>query len=202
MNDCVCEESKKNAVGGIDHERIAAAVREILIAVGENPDREGLQKTPDRVARMYSELLFGMREEPQQHLLTQFYEGELEEMVIVKDIPFSSLCEHHLLPFVGKASVAYIPNSGRVTGLSKVARVVEGFSHRLQLQERLTAQIADAFIEILDARGVLVVVEAEHMCMTIRGIKKPGSKTVTSAVRGLFKSDMHTREEALQLIKL
>lgn len=200
MKAAIMEE--KHYPAEVDHERIAAAVREILLAVGEDPDREGLLDTPARVARMYDELLYGMREEPQQHLLKQFTEGTSEEMVIVKDIPFSSMCEHHLLPFVGKAHVAYIPKNGKVTGLSKVARVVEGFSHRLQLQERLTRQIADAFVETLDVRGVLVVIEAEHTCMTIRGIKKPGSLTVTSAVRGLFQTDLRTREEALQLIKM
>ena len=193
--------NKERVTDQIDFERAQKAVRELLIAIGEDPDREGLLETPQRVARMYGELLYGMYEEPQAHLLKQFQEEGHEEMVIVKDIPFSSMCEHHLMPFVGVAHVAYIPKNGRVTGLSKVARVVEGFSHRLQLQERLTSQIADAFVEILDVRGVLVVCEAEHMCMTIRGIKKPGSTTVTSAVRGTFKDDMSTREEALRLIK-
>ena len=192
--------NKAGVTDQIDQERAEAAVRELLAALGEDPDREGLLDTPARVARMYAELLYGMYEEPQAHLLKQFHESNHEEMVIVKDIPFSSMCEHHLLPFVGVAHVAYIPREGKVTGLSKVARVVEGFSHRLQLQERLTSQIADAFVETLDVRGVLVVVEAEHMCMTIRGIKKPGSKTVTSAVRGTFKTDAKTREEALRLI--
>ena len=184
----------------MDTKAIEAHVKGILEAIGEDPDREGLLETPARVARMYAELLYGMYEEPQAHLLKQFHESNHEEMVIVKDIPFSSMCEHHLLPFVGVAHVAYIPRQGKVTGLSKVARVVEGFSHRLQLQERLTSQIADAFVEMLDVRGVLVVVEAEHMCMTIRGIKKPGSTTVTSAVRGSMKTDIKTREEALRLI--
>ncbi|MBE6465071.1 MAG: GTP cyclohydrolase I FolE [Eggerthellaceae bacterium] len=192
--------NKTGVTDQIDQPRAEAAVRELLAAIGEDPDREGLLETPARVARMYAELLYGMFEEPQAHLLKQFHESNHEEMVIVKDIPFSSMCEHHLLPFVGVAHVAYIPRQGRVTGLSKVARVVEGFSHRLQLQERLTSQIADAFVEHLDVRGVLVVVEAEHMCMTIRGIKKPGSTTVTSAVRGSMKTDIKTREEALRLI--
>ena len=194
--------NKTGVTDRIDVPRAEAAVRELLLAVGEDPDRPGLLDTPTRVARMYSELLYGMYEEPQAHLLKQFQEADTEEMVIVKDIPFSSLCEHHLLPFVGRAHVAYIPKHGRVTGLSKVARVVEGFSHRLQLQERLTSQIADAFVEVLDVRGVLVVCEAEHTCMTIRGIKKPGSTTVTSAVRGTMQTDLKTREEALKLISL
>lgn len=185
----------------IDRPRAEAAIRELLLAVGEDPDREGLRDTPSRVARMYGELLYGMYEDPQAHLLKQFSEGNCEEMVIVKDIPFSSMCEHHLLPFMGKAHVAYVPRKGRVTGLSKIARVVEGYSHRLQLQERLTAQVADAFVDMLDAQGVLVVCEAEHMCMTIRGIHKPGSLTVTSAVRGMFLKDLKAREEALRLIK-
>lgn len=185
----------------IDRPRAEAAIRELLLAVGEDPDREGLKETPDRVARMYGELLYGMYEDPQAHLLKQFSAGNQEEMVIVKDIAFSSMCEHHLLPFVGKAHVAYIPRKGRVTGLSKIARVVEGYSHRLQLQERLTSQIADAFVEVLDVRGVLVVIEAEHMCMTIRGIHKPGALTVTSAVRGVFQRDLKVREEALRLLK-
>ena len=184
-----------------DAARVEAAVREILIAVGEDPDREGLQKTPARVARMYQELLSGMREDSHQFLRTQFVEDKYDEMVLVKDIPFASLCEHHLLPFVGKAHVAYIPN-GKVTGLSKIARVVESFSHRLQLQERLTTQIANAFVDDLQVRGVLVVLEAEHMCMTIRGIKKPGAVTVTSAVRGALLNDIKTRDEALSLIRM
>ena len=193
--------NKARVTDKIDVPRAQAAVRELLAAIGEDPDREGLTDTPERVARMYGELLFGMYEEPQAHLLKQFQEGDHEEMVIVKDIPFSSLCEHHLLPFVGVAHVAYIPRHGRVTGLSKIARVVEGYSHRLQLQERMTSQIADAFVEMLDVRGVLVVCEAEHMCMTIRGIQKPGSRTVTSAVRGAMQKDARTREEALRLIR-
>ena len=187
--------------GAVDKERIEAAVREILVAVGEDPDREGLLETPARVARMYEEILSGMREDPREHLNRQFAVAGHEEMVIVKDIPFSSMCEHHMLPFAGVAHVAYVPNKGCVTGLSKIARVVEGYSRRLQLQEQLTTQVAEAFMDVLDARGVLVVVEAEHMCMTIRGVKKSGAKTVTSAVRGVLKNDMRTREEALRLIK-
>ena len=184
-----------------DRVRIEAAVRELLLGIGEDPDRDGLAETPSRVARACAEIFGGMREDPRTHLMKQFREEHHEEMIIVKDIPFASMCEHHLLPFSGKAHVAYIPRQGRITGLSKIARCVEGFAHRPQLQERLTAQIADAMTEALEPRGVLVVVEAEHSCMTIRGIKKAGSKTVSSSVRGVFKSDMKTREEALRLLR-
>lgn len=184
----------------MDKERIAAAVFEILAAIGENPEREGLQRTPVRVANMYEEILDGMDMEPKEHLITQFTEDKHEEMVIVRDIPFSSICEHHLMPFIGKAHVAYIPEGGRITGLSKIARVVEGYSHRLQVQERLTTEIAEAMMEVLRPKGVLVILEAEHMCMSIRGVKKPGSLTVTSAVRGIFHKNA-TRAEALSLIK-
>ncbi len=183
----------------IDEQRVQAAIREFLIGVGEDPDREGLQETPARVARACSEILGGTQEDPCQHLMKQFHEEGHEEMVIVKDIPFASMCEHHLLPFEGKAHVAYIPRDGRITGLSKIARCVEGFAHRLQLQERMTSQVADAMMSALDPLGVCVVIEAEHMCMTMRGVKKPGSKTVTSAVRGVFRSDQRTRDEALDL---
>lgn len=186
----------------LDKARIEAAVREFLIGIGEDPDREGLQGTPDRVARACEEIFGGMQEDPSRHLLKQFHEDHNEEMVIVKDIPFASMCEHHILPFVGTASIAYIPRAGRITGLSKIARCLEGFAHRPQLQERLTSQVADAMVETLDPLGVLVVIEAEHTCMTIRGIRKPGSRTVTSAVRGVFKSDIRTREEALRLLSL
>ena len=184
----------------IDEQRVQAAIRELLLGMGEDPDREGLLETPARVARACSEILGGTQEDPRQHLLKQFHEESHEEMVIVKDIPFSSMCEHHLLPFVGKAHVAYIPKEGRITGLSKVARCVEGYAHRLQLQERMTSQIADAMMDALEPLGVCVVIEAEHMCMTMRGVKKPGSKTVTSAVRGAFRSDPRTRKEALDLL--
>lgn len=185
-----------------DPERIEAAVRELLIGFGEDPDREGLQETPARVARAALEMFSGMQENPGDHLKKQFHEGEHEEMIIVKDIPFSSMCEHHLVPFTGKAHVAYIPRKGRITGLSKIARCVDGYAHRLQVQERMTSQIADALMHELDPLGALVVIEAEHMCMTMRGIRKPGSKTVTSAVRGAFRSDLKTREEALRLFGL
>lgn len=185
----------------VDKPRIEAAVREILAAIGEDPNREGLVDTPARVARMYEEICSGMQEDPKEHLARQFDVTGQDEMVIVKDIPFESFCEHHLLPFFGKAHVAYIPTNGKVTGLSKVARVIDGYAHRLQIQEQLTNQIADAFVEELGVKAVLVVLEAEHTCMTIRGVKKPGSVTVTSAVRGTMKTDPRTRAEALELIK-
>ena len=186
----------------VDLDRAAAAVREILIAVGEDPDRDGLLETPQRVARAYAELLSGYREDPAAHLDRQF-EVEHDEMVLVRDIPFSSLCEHHMLPFIGKAHVAYIPGTaGKVTGLSKFARVVDGFARRLQVQERLTVQIAEAMMDRLKATGVLVVIEAEHLCMTMRGVDKPGALTTTSAVRGLLKTSPTTRAEALHLIEM
>lgn len=173
----------------VDKARAEAAIREFLIAVGEDPDRPGLLETPDRVARAAQEVLGGYDEDPSLHLRKQFHENDNEEMVIVRDIPFSSLCEHHILPFTGKAHVAYIPHEGRITGLSKIARCVNGYARRLQLQERLTAQIADAMMAELRPRGVLVVLEAEHMCMTMRGVKKPGARTVTCACRGAFETD-------------
>ena len=175
----------------MDRAKLEQAVQMILEAIGEDPEREGLKRTPQRVAAMYKE-----------YLRIQFTEDEHQEMVIVKDIPLQSVCEHHLLPFVGKAHIAYIPRNGVITGLSKFVRVVEGYAKRLQLQERLTTQIAEAVMEILNPLGVLVVIEAEHMCMTIRGVQKPGTLTVTSAVRGLFESSQRTRAEALSLIKL
>jgi GTP cyclohydrolase IA len=183
----------------MDKERIKAAVLDILQAIGEDPSREGLQDTPARVASMYEEILDGIGADPKEHLTTQFTEDKHGEMVIVRDIPFCSICEHHLMPFIGKAHVAYIPNEGKITGLSKIARVVEGYSHRLQLQERLTAEIAEALMEALQPKGVLVVMEAEHLCMSIRGVKKPGTLTITSAVRGIFHKDV-TRSEAMSLI--
>jgi len=183
-----------------DQPKIEKAVQMILEAIGEDPEREGLRETPARVARMYKEIFCGLYENPEVHLEKVFSEDH-EEMVIVKDIPLYSMCEHHLLPFLGKAHVAYIPREGYVTGLSKLARVVEGFAKRPQLQERLTTQIADTLMRKLNAKGVLVVIEAEHMCMTFRGIRKPGSKTVTSAVRGLFQKSEATRAEAFSLIK-
>lgn len=184
----------------LDKPRVEAAVRELLLAIGEDPDREGLVGTPERVARACEELLGGMQEDPGAHLRRQFQEDHNQEMVVVKDIPFSSLCEHHMLPFTGHASVAYIPRAGRITGLSKISRMVTGYGHRLQVQERLTSQIADAMVRELNPLGVMVVIEAEHTCMTMRGIRSAGSLTVTSAVRGCFRDDARTREEALRLL--
>jgi len=185
----------------VDLERAAAAVRELLLAVGEDPEREGLQRTPERVAAMYAELLSGMREDPGEHLRVTF-SAEHDEMVMVRDIPFASLCEHHLIPFIGRAHVAYVPSkSGAITGLSKLARLVEGFGHRLQVQEQLTTQIADALERALEPRGTLVVLEAEHLCMSMRGVRKPGTLTITSAVRGLFRSDVATRAEAMAFVR-
>jgi len=176
----------------MDTQKIETAMRMILEAIGEDPEREGLKDTPKRVARMYEEIFHGLERDPREDLQVLFTE-EHDEMVLVKDIPFYSMCEHHFLPFFGKAHVAYIPAKGKITGLSKLARVVEGYAKRPQLQERLTSQIADAIMECLHPRGVLVVVEAEHMCMTMRGVKKPGSYTTTSAVRGIFKTNNATR---------
>jgi GTP cyclohydrolase I len=184
----------------MDLDRIAKAVREILEAIGEDPDRDGLQDTPERVARMYAEVCAGIHEDPGEHLTVTF-EAEHDEMVLVRDIPIYSLCEHHMVPFIGHAHVAYIPGGdGRITGLSKVARLVEGFSRRLQVQEKLTVQIADAMEATLEPRGVMVVVEAEHLCMSMRGVKKSGSSTVTSAVRGLFRQNIATRQEAMRFL--
>jgi len=184
----------------LDTEKIEQAVLMILEAIGEDPTREGLIDTPKRVARMYEEVFGGLHEDPSKHLKVQFSVEEQEEMVLVKDIAVYSMCEHHLIPFHGKAHVAYVPRKGKVTGLSKLARVVEGFARRPQLQERLTSQIADAIMGELDPLGVLVVIEAEHMCMTMRGVKKAGAQTLTSAVRGIFKSNRATRAEAFSLI--
>jgi GTP cyclohydrolase I len=184
----------------MDNERIEKAVREILIAVGEDPDREGLADTPKRIARMYEEIFSGLHEDPEKHLEIYFQEEKYEELVLVKDIPFYSVCEHHLVPFFGKAHVAYLPKNGRLTGLSKLARVVETLSKKPQLQERLTAQIADIIMKKLQPYGVIVVMEGEHMCMTMRGVKKPGSKTVTSAVRGTLLTDPKSRAEVLSMI--
>ena len=181
--------------------RIEAAVREILLAVGEDPDREGLLETPARVARMYNEILAGLREDPKEHLYKQFSADKHGALVLVKDIAIYSMCEHHMLPFYGKAHIAYIPKDGRITGLSKLARMADGFARRLQVQERLTTQMADAVMEVLQPRGVLVVIEAEHMCMTMRGVQKPGSLTLTSAVRGYFEKDVKARAEAMSLIR-
>lgn len=183
----------------MDIARIEKAVREILEAIGEDPDREGLAETPARVARYYSEVLDGVANDPAEEIDAFFGEEHYQEIVMVKDIPFYSLCEHHLVPFHGKAHVAYLPR-GQVTGLSKLARLVEGYAHRPQMQERLTAQVADALCERLDPLGVLVVIEAEHLCMSMRGVRKPGAATVTSAVRGTMAKDPATRSEAMSLL--
>ncbi len=183
----------------VDSQRIEKAVREILLAVGEDVEREGIQETPERVARMYTELLAGMHEDPKEHLLSVFSEN-YDEIVLLRNIPFYSICEHHLMPFIGHAHVAYLP-SGAVLGISKLARIVDCFARRLQAQERLTYQIADFIMNNLKPQGVAVVLEASHSCMTIRGIKKPGSVMVTSAVRGIFKRDPKTRNEVLSLIQ-
>jgi GTP cyclohydrolase IA len=182
----------------VDHARIEAAVREILVAVGEDPEREGLLETPARVARMYAELFSGLHEDPRQYLKKVFTE-QYDEVVLVKDISFNSMCEHHLLPFYGRAHIGYIPN-GRVLGLSKLARVVESVSKRPQVQERMTHQVADLMVQELDAKGVAVVVEAVHSCMTIRGVRKPNSQCITSAMKGLFRENVSSRAEVMQLI--
>ena len=185
----------------VDVDRVQKAVLELLEAIGEDPDRDGLLATPERVASMYEELFSGLHDDPARHLEVTFA-ADHDEMVMVRDIPFASLCEHHLVPFLGRAHVAYIPaEDGRITGLSKLARLVDGFARRLQVQERMTTQIADAIQDVLSPRGVFVVIEAEHLCMSMRGVKKPGTLTVTSSVRGLFRSDPATRAEAMQFIK-
>ncbi|MGH9044761.1 MAG: GTP cyclohydrolase I FolE [Acidimicrobiales bacterium] len=184
----------------VDAQRVAKAITEVLEAIGEDPSREGLGDTPWRVAAMYEELFSGIANDPATHLTVTFA-ADHDEMVMVRDIPFASLCEHHLIPFIGRAHVAYIPNAdGRITGISKLARLVEGFARRLQVQERMTTDIADAIERALLPRGVLVVVEAEHLCMSMRGVNKPGTQTVTSAVRGLFRKDAATRAEAMQFV--
>jgi len=184
----------------MDKEKIAEGMKLILEAIGENPQREGLSGTPDRVAKMYEEIFFGLKENAVDHLDITFTENH-EEMVLVKDIPIYSMCEHHFLPFYGFAHVAYIPKNGKIAGLSKLVRVVETFAKRPQLQERLTSQVANILMDKLTPRGVMVVIEAEHMCMTMRGIKKAGSMTITSAVRGVFKTSEATRAEGFSLIR-
>jgi GTP cyclohydrolase I len=184
----------------VDLARIEAAVAEILDAIGEDTGRDGLHDTPARVARMYGEVCGGLHEDPRKHLVTQFEAGH-QEMVIVRDIPLYSLCEHHLVPFMGVAHLGYIPNEeGRITGLSKLARLVDGYARRPQVQERLTSQCADAIDEILEPKGAIVVIEAEHLCMAMRGIRKPGAMTITSAVRGIFREDFSTRMEAMRFL--
>jgi GTP cyclohydrolase IA len=186
--------------GDFDLPRIERAVREVLLAVGENPDREGLQETPARVARALSEQFSGLRMQPAD-VLTTVFDADHEEMVLVRDIELYSTCEHHLVPFFGRAHVGYIPNEkGQITGLSKLARLVDLYARRPQVQERMTSQIADALMDTLEPRGVIVIIEAEHLCMSMRGVRKPGAKTVTSAVRGSFLSSESTRAEAMSLL--
>ena len=194
------EGADARAQAGVDLEKIESGVRLILEGIGEDAERPGLLRTPRRVAEMYAELTAGMREDPHEHV--QPLPGDKhDEMVIVRDIHFASLCEHHLAPFVGRCHIAYIPKEGRILGLSKLARLVDAFARRLQVQERLTSEVADALYEGLKALGVMVVMEAEHTCMTVRGVKKPGAVTITSAIRGGFRKDPRTRAEAMALIK-
>jgi GTP cyclohydrolase I len=192
---------RKSADAGqqhVDTERIERAVREILAAVGEDPDREGLRDTPSRVGRMYAEMFSGLHDDPRVHL-QKFFTEKYDEVVLVRDISFCSMCEHHLLPFLGKAHIGYLPD-GKVVGLSKLARVVESVSRRPQVQERMTEEIANLLVSELDAKGVAVVIEATHTCMTIRGVRKPGSLCVTSAMKGIFRSNLSSRSEMMQLI--
>jgi GTP cyclohydrolase I len=192
------DDQRRPAPGTVDEPRIARAVREILAAVGEDPDREGLVETPARVARMYAELFSGLREDPRVHL-RKFFSEEYDEVVLVRDISFNSMCEHHMLPFMGQAHIGYVPD-GRVIGLSKLARVVETVARRPQVQERMTETIANLLLEELQAKGVAVVIEATHTCMTVRGIRKPGSLCVTSAMKGIFRSNLSSRSEVMNLI--
>jgi len=194
------DEIGNGEVTGVDLARLEKAVREVLFAIGEDPDRDGLLRTPQRVAEMYAEICSGLHEDPSRHLVVTF-EANHDEMVLVRDIALYSLCEHHLAPFHGRAHVAYIPgDDGRITGLSKIARLVDGFAKRPQVQERLTSQIADAIVDVLQPRGAFVMIEAEHLCMSMRGVRKPGTLTLTSAVRGLFKDSAATRAEVMSLI--
>jgi GTP cyclohydrolase I len=184
----------------VDRGRIARAVAELLEAIGEDPGRDGLLRTPERVAEMYAELCSGLHEDPARHLDVRF-DADHDELILVRDIPFASLCEHHLMPFTGRAHVGYIPGvDGRVTGLSKLARLVEGYARRPQVQERLTTQVADALEARLSPRGVVVIIEAEHLCMSMRGVSKPGAVTVTSAVRGVLRDDAAARAEAMSIV--
>jgi GTP cyclohydrolase IA len=196
----VSDEIERGESTGVDIARLEKAVREILFAIGEDPDRDGLLRTPQRVAEMYAEICSGLHEDPSRHLVVTF-EANHDEMVLVRDIALYSVCEHHLAPFHGRAHVAYIPgDDGRITGLSKLARLVDGFAKRPQVQERLTSQIADAIVEVLQPRGAFVMIEAEHLCMSMRGVRKPGTLTLTSAVRGSFKDNAATRAEVMSLI--
>jgi len=184
----------------VDQGRIERAVREILLAIGEDPERDGLLDTPARVARMYAEQFAGLSQQPED-VLTTVFDAEHDEIVLVRDIEVYSMCEHHLVPFFGKAHIGYIPNDkGEITGLSKLARLADVYARRPQVQERMTSQIADALMRILEPRGVIVVVECEHLCMSMRGVRKPGASTVTSAVRGIFRKDERTRAEAMSLV--
>ncbi len=197
LNDADLTQSPRT----IDHDRAVRAVQELLAAIGEDPTRDGLLDTPARVARMWAEVLGGTNDDPDHHL-SRTFEIEHDEMVLVRDIPFTSVCEHHMLPFSGTAHIAYLPGTtGRFTGLSKLARLVEGYARRLQVQERLTSQLADAMQSMLEPVGVLVVVEAEHSCMSIRGVRKPGTKTVTTAVRGIYRTDAAARSEVMAFIQ-
>jgi len=193
--------SSESDLPSVDLPRIEAAVREILAAIGEDPNRDGLLETPARVGRLYEEICSGLREDPSEHLIKTF-DVDHDEVIVVRDIPLYSLCEHHLIPFFGRAHVGYIPKKGgRITGLSKLARLVDGYSRRPQVQERLTRQVADAMRDRLDPQGVIVIIEAEHLCMSMRGIRKPGSQTVTSAVHGAFRENAASRAEVMQLIQ-
>ena len=194
------ERADDSEARGVDLEKIAHGVRLILEGAGEDPERPGLRETPRRVAEMYAELTAGMREDPHEHVAA-LPGDKHDEMVIVKDIHFASLCEHHLAPFVGRCHIAYIPKEGRIVGLSKLARLVDSYARRLQVQERLTSEIADTLHDVLEPVGVMVVMEAEHTCMTVRGVRKTGATTVTSAIRGGFRKDSRTRAEAMALIK-
>ncbi len=192
------EDADRPLEGEVDQERIRAAIRELLLAVGEDPEREGLRDTPDRVARMYAEMFAGLRKDPREPLQRTFTQ-KYDEMVLVKDIGFESMCEHHLLPFMGKAHIAYLPN-GKIVGLSKLGRVVDVLARRPQVQERMTEELADLLMHELDARGVGVILEATHTCMTIRGVHKPSSICTTSAMRGSFRTNQSTRAELMALI--
>ena len=198
LADELDDAAESNSHPAVDLPRIERAVREILLAVGENPDREGLRETPARVARMYQELFSGLRADPRVHL-QKFFTEKYDEMVLVRDIAFNSMCEHHMLPFIGKAHIGYVP-SGKVVGLSKLARVVEEVSHRPQVQERMTEEIANLLVQELEVKGVAVVIEASHTCMSIRGVRKPESVCVTSAMKGIFRSNLSSRSEVMTLI--
>jgi len=200
MTDAQALRAVSTASPPVDRERIERAIREILAAIGEDPERDGLLRTPARVADMYAEICSGLSQDPASHLVVTF-EADHDEMVLVRDIALYSICEHHLIPFHGRAHVAYIPgDDGRITGLSKLARLVDGFAKRPQVQERLTTQVADAIVDALAPRGAFVMIEAEHLCMSMRGVRKPGTLTVTSAVRGLFKESAATRAEVMALL--